>query len=61
MDEVEGDQLDICLFLGWVLGVSFVYFLDEVKELSKWRCLYKGSGRLGGFGSVHVPRNPENL
>lgn len=60
-DEVEGAQLDICLLpgLGWGLGV--VSYLDEEEELFPWRCLYKASGRMGACGSVHVPKNPDNL
>lgn len=60
-DEVEGAQLDICLLpgLGWGLGV--VSYLDEVEELFPWRCLDKVSGRMQACGSVHVPKNPDNL
>ena len=55
--EVERDQLEICQLVCWV----GCYYLDEEKELLKRRCLYKGSGRMGGCGSVYVPRNAENL
>ena len=57
MAEVERDQLEICRLV-CLLGC---YYLDEEKELLKGRYLYKGSGRMGGCGSVSVPRNAENL
>lgn len=61
--EVEGDQLGTCLLACCVLGEGAVYFPGKVKGLSlcKWKCLYKGSSRMGGCGSVPVPRNPETL
>ena len=37
------------------------YYTDKEKELLKGRYLYKGSGRMGGCGSVYVSRNADNL
>ena len=40
----------------------FVFWTRPKNTSSEWRRVYKGgSDRTGGCGSVHVPRNPENL
>ena len=39
----------------------FAFFLAKAKDLFERRCVYKGSDRMGGCRSIHVPRNSENL